>query len=276
MRNVTKHLGEMLIEEKKLTPEHLKEALQAQQISKERLGHTLINLGYISEDDLIKILELQFGIPCIKINNKIINWRVVKLIPEYVCRKYRLIPILLENDNLTVAVTDPFDLSFIDEIKFATAYNVEVMLCSEKSVMDAIDLSYGISNKKIMETGSKGLLENEISADKEHKGIPIQRIIELMLAQAEKLKAKEIQIDYISGELHVFYISQQRVIRGESPPSKLFPDISERIKTMAMLDPKVKTFQEGLIRINLADHKKMYRVFIFPVPNGENIFIRTG
>ncbi len=79
-------LGQLLIAKGKITEEQLSASLKEQKNTGDRLGHTLVKFNYITDDDLIEVLEEQFGIPAVKINIKMLNPKVVKTIPENIKR----------------------------------------------------------------------------------------------------------------------------------------------------------------------------------------------
>lgn len=267
-KKVKKQLGEMLLEKKLITPEQLEEALSIQKKTKDRLGHTLINLGYIKESVLIKVLEEQFGIPCIKIYKKMINWQVVKQIPEDICVKYRLIPLIIEKNLLTVAVTDPFDMSFVDEIKSTTSYNVEVTLCSEKSVIEAIYQNFGYKDYSEFKK-----VEEKSIPQKRHK-FSIVLILELILKRAINFNAKEIHFQKVNKNFSINYLTKDSFINSEAPSYDFYDDMSKRIKMLSRLKTNSKSFQEGIFKYMKDNVNLLVRVLIFPTHVGENIVLK--
>jgi len=258
-------LGQLLIQNGKITEEQLLKALELQRKTGDRLGHTLVNMRYIDEDTLINVLEKQFGIPCIKITNKMIHSRITKMIPENICRKYRIIPIIFNDNKLTVAAADPYNMKFIDEIKFATDYNVEVVLCSEKSIMDAIDANYGKKDYKYVDEDS-----NPIPT-----GVSAAKMLEMVLIQAYNMNAREVQLEYFEGNFSVVFMTKGNALVRNNMLKVYFEPIDIRIKTLAGLDVSAKNkFQEGLMTVNIYEKDILIRVFIFPNSSGENIVLR--
>lgn len=258
-------LGQLLKKEGKINDEQLMKALEEQRRTGDRLGHTLIKLGYITEDELIAVLEKQFGIPCIKITSKMINPRIIKTIPENICRKYRLIPFLLEGNKLTVAATDPYNLKFIDEIKFTTDYDVEVVLCSEKSVVDAINLNFGKKEYDYIEDDTEKL----------PTGISAAKMLDMIYLQAYNMNVREIQLQYLENKFTVLFITRKGALRSSTMPPEYYEPLSVRIKNLARLDVShKKKFQDGLIETSIYGNQIMIRILIFPHIKGENIVLR--
>jgi len=267
MDNEILPLGTLLKKEGKITDEQLNIALEEQKKTGERLGHTLIKLGFISEEDLVKALEKQFNLPCITINPKMINPQFIKIIPEDICRKYRLIPFMLVNNRLVIAVTDPYNLDFINEIKFTTDYDVELALCSEKSIMDAINFFFG--EKEF------GLSYRENISTQLPKGVSAVKLLDLILIQAQNMNASEVHLQYFENEFNILFITKGEKIKTSNMPAEYYKFISTRIKLLAKLDVSGKMkFQEGIANVSIYGKNNLIRVFIFPHLKGENIIIK--
>jgi type IV pilus assembly protein PilB len=139
---VTK-LGQMLLASNIITEEQLKQALSLQKKEGGRLGTNLVRLGYITEEQLVAFLSKQFGVPAINLSEYKIDQSVVKLIPMEMARKYLIMPVARVGATLTIAMTDPSNVFAIDDVKFMTGYNVEVVVSSESGISGAIGDYYG-------------------------------------------------------------------------------------------------------------------------------------
>ncbi len=135
-------LGQILINSNIISEEQLKQALNLQKKEGGRLGTNLIKLGYITEEKLVSFLSKQYGVPAINLNDHRIDPSVIKLVPYEIARKYLIIPIARVGATLTIAMADPSNVFAIDDVKFMTGYNVEVVVSSESSIMNAINTYY--------------------------------------------------------------------------------------------------------------------------------------
>ncbi len=260
-------LGKLLIKSKKITEEQLLKALEVQRNTTDRLGHTLINLGYITEDELINFLENQFGIPAVRINKKMLNPILIKkTIPENICRKYRLIPILIENNKLTIAATNPYDLSFKDEIKFTTDYNIDIVLSPENSVLEAINHTFG---KKEYSWQDEELEKNIIKSN-----ISVAKTLDIIFLQAFNMNAREIQLEFFENKFDVLFITTDNIIHSNPLPAFYYKVISIRIRQLSSLNQNDKSFQEGILRKKIYNKIYTIRVLIFPTRLGENIILK--
>lgn len=135
-------LGLLLTKSNLITEEQLKEAIALQKKEGGKLGANLIKLGYITEEKLVNFLSKQWGIPSINLNDYKIEPSVLKLVPYEIARKYLIIPVARLGATLTIAMADPSNVFVIDDIKFMTGYNVEVVVAGESAILNAITTYY--------------------------------------------------------------------------------------------------------------------------------------
>jgi type IV pilus assembly protein PilB len=135
-------LGQLLITSNIITEEHLKEALDLQRREGGRLGSNLVKLGFITEEKLVAFLSRQYGVPAIDLSDYKIDLSLLKLIPVEMARKYFIVPVARVGATLTIAMVDPSNVFAIDDVKFRTGYNVEVVVSSESSILQAISDHY--------------------------------------------------------------------------------------------------------------------------------------
>lgn len=145
-------LGQILINSNIISEEQLKQALNLQKKEGGRLGTNLVKLGYITEEKLVTFLSKQYGVPAINLSEHKIDASVIKLIPYEMARKYLIIPIARVGATLTIAMADPSNVFAIDDVKFMTGYNVEVVVSSESSIMNAINTHYSRGGDGLLST----------------------------------------------------------------------------------------------------------------------------
>ncbi|GAB4387781.1 MAG: type IV-A pilus assembly ATPase PilB [Thermodesulfovibrionales bacterium] len=137
-RTMVAKLGQLLLSSGIITDEQLKQALSLQKKEGGRLGSNLVKLSYITEDKLVAFLSKQFGVPAINLSEYKIEPSVIKLIPAEMAKKYFIMPVARVGATLTIAMTDPSNVFAIDDVKFMTGYNVEVVVSSESGINSAI------------------------------------------------------------------------------------------------------------------------------------------
>jgi type IV pilus assembly protein PilB len=135
-------LGQLLIASSIISEDQLKQALGIQKKEGGRLGTNLVKLGFITEDKLVAFLSKQYGVPAINLAEYKIEPAVLKLIPADMAKKYLIMPVARVGATLTIAMADPSNVFAIDDVKFMTGYNVEVVVSSESAIISAITSCY--------------------------------------------------------------------------------------------------------------------------------------
>lgn len=135
-------LGQLLIAANIISEDQLIQALNLQKKEGGRLGTNLVKLGFITEDKLVTFLSKQYGVPAINLADYKIDPAVLKLIPSDMAKKYLIVPVTRVGATLTVAMADPSNIFAIDDVKFMTGYNVEVVISSESGIINAIGKYY--------------------------------------------------------------------------------------------------------------------------------------
>src|SRR4051812_23968496 len=141
-------IGELLLKEKRITPEQLQQALNHQKANGGKLGFNLVKLGFVKDEEITALLSKQYGVPSINLAQFDIDPGVVKLIPPDTAHKYQIVPLSRSGATLTIAMTDPTNVFAMDDIKFMTGYNVEPVVASETAVTDAIQKYYPTGTTK--------------------------------------------------------------------------------------------------------------------------------
>jgi type IV pilus assembly protein PilB len=140
-------LGEILVRENLISPQHLREALDYQREHGGRLGFNLVRVGLISDDMITAVLSRQYGIPSVNLDLFNIDVSVLSLIPQEVAQKHSVLPLSRVGATLTLAMVDPTNVFAMDDVKFMTGLNVEPVVVAEGSVQQAIAKYYGSSRE---------------------------------------------------------------------------------------------------------------------------------
>jgi len=159
-------LGEILVRENLISPQHLREALDYQREHGGRLGFNLVKLGLVSDDMITAVLSRQYGIPSVNLDLFQIDEAVLRLIPQEVAQKHSVLPLSRVGATLTLAMVDPTNVFAMDDVKFMTGLNVEPVVVAEASIQQAIAKYYGSSkeielstvsnDEPVFETAGKG------------------------------------------------------------------------------------------------------------------------
>ncbi len=279
-------LGELLIRNQMISDDQLAKAISEQKRDGIRLGAALIKLGYVQEHDLATFLSKHYGVPSIDLKEFDVDPAVIKLVPAAVAQKYQLLPINRAGATLIVAMSDPSNIFAIDDIKFMTGYNVEVVVAAEAAVKEAIDSYYDQSASMAdalsefddvdLELVGDEELENINELEKASEDAPVVKLVNLILTDAIKKKASDIHIEPYEHMFRVRYRIDGVLYEVMKPPRKLKNAITSRLKIMANLDIAERRLpQDGRIKIKLARNQEMdYRVNCLPTLFGEKVVLR--
>jgi type IV pilus assembly protein PilB len=279
-------LGELLVRNKLIDEKQLAKALEEQKSTGGRLGASLVKLGYLKEEDLAAFLSRQYGVPSINLSEFEIDESVVKLIPAEVVQKYQLIPVNRAGSTLIVAMADPSNIFAIDDIKFMTGYNVEVVVAAEASIKTAIDKYYDQSASFDDVMGDLDDIDLEVideedqidtgDLEKASEDAPVVKLVNLILTDAIKKTASDIHVEPYEKSFRVRYRIDGVLHEVMKPPLKLKNALTSRIKIMSEMDISERRLpQDGRIKIKLPGGRDMdYRVNCLPTLFGEKICLR--
>jgi type IV pilus assembly protein PilB len=279
-------MGELLVKENLISAEQLRKARDEAKTSGGRLGAQITRLGFLQESELSDFVAKQYGVPTIDLEEFDVDPAVIQLIPEEVARKHTVLPVNRAGSTLIMATADPSNIFAIDDIKFLTGYNVEVVVASEDSIKRSIDKHYeqgtnlgdimGDFDDSDLELVQDGADVDVGALEKESEDAPVVKLVNLILTDAVKRVASDIHIEPYEKEFRVRYRIDGVLYEVMKPPLKLKNAITSRVKIMSELDIAERRLpQDGRIKLKLGRGKEMdYRVSVLPTLFGEKTVLR--
>ena len=176
-------LGEMLLERKLITAEDLERALELQKERGDKLGKTLVDLGFIAMRDVLAALSEQLGIPLIAIEGPPASSPETETLSPKFLRQFRCLPVGREDHTITLAMADPLDFETIAAVRNCTGLRVNTVLAAEQEILDAIGRYFGEAAKGEGEFAS----DSEQAEDLEHlrdmaSEAPVIRLVNAVIA----------------------------------------------------------------------------------------------
>jgi len=283
---VNERIGELLVRENLLTAEQLRKARDETKSKGGRLGAQITKLGFLQEAELTDFVAKQYGVPSVNLDEFEIDPTVIKLIPEEVAQKHTVIPVNRAGSTLVLATADPSNIFAIDDIKFLTGYNVEVVVAADDAIKRAIERYYDSSSS--IDEVMQGFDDSDIEIVDEHDDVdvgelakasedaPVVKLVNLILTDAVKRSASDIHIEPYEKEFRVRYRIDGVLYEVMRPPMKLKNAITSRMKIMAELDIAERRLpQDGRIKLKMGRGREMdYRVSVLPTLFGEKIVMR--
>src|SRR5499425_1296375 len=287
---VSRRLGDLLVREGLIDNEQLARALQEQKGSNDKLGGILVKLNFVTEDKLIAFLSRQYGIQSITLSQLDVDPEVLKLVPEQIARKYEVLPIQRQGNQVTLAMADPTNVFALDDVGFMTNLQVIPVVASQAAIRAAIDRSYdnkgeiadivsemeGVADVELVEgeeeiAAKVDVFELKESADE----APVVRLINMILVDAIRRGASDIHLEPYEKVFRVRFRVDGVLHEIMTPPKRLEAALTSRVKIMASLDIAERRLpQDGRIKLRFNQREIDFRVSTLPTIFGEKTVMR--
>src|ERR1041385_8262349 len=253
MANEHKRLGEMLIEAGLLKPEQLKRAIAVQGRSGQRLGATIIQLGFVEEKALLHLLQRQLGMPLVNLDETAADEQALGMIKEDMARKYTALPLEIEGrKTLIVAMADPLNATAIEDLRFHAGMFIKPVLAIPSQITEAIARYYHIDTsmnqvvQSIIQSNENEVVVSAVADNEERQaldelmreaeGRPIVRLANWLLHRAVEVGASDVHIEPQSNDV-VVRLRVDGLLREEQRlPKWTQGAIVSRLKVLSNLD----------------------------------------
>ncbi len=278
-------LGDLLISAGVIRPEQLNDALAIQKKTRERLGDVLINNGIITEQQLIEALQMQLGVDFVDLTAVSIPLELARFVPRSIAKKYCVVPVKLQKDELYVAMSDPLNFEAQEEIKSASHKQVVPMIATRRAVEQAIATLYGnegtaraIEEMK-REAGSNQAdivpVQMSKAVDSGAAEAPTIRFVNSVIERAITERASDIHLEPQEGEMVVRMRIDGVLRRIFTVPANLQATVIARLKIMGGMNiAERKIPQDGRAMVTAKDKEIDLRISSIPTIYGEKIVLR--
>ncbi|MFZ5604848.1 MAG: GspE/PulE family protein [Pseudomonadota bacterium] len=280
-RYTARPLGEILLDMEAITPAQLSDALAEQKISHKRLGEILQQLGLATREQVLRALSERFGVPFINLRQFDIDPKALPCVPAAFARKHMVIPVLLDNDRLLVAMSDPTDTELINMLRFLTGKVLEFCIAPGDDIAYAITTYYGVQEVQTALDGMTVLSRDEpfhVDANSEEQlgnERPVVQLVQTVIADAMVREASDIHIRPREGVVDLLFRVDGVLQRIRTFSKKLLPAVVSRIKIIGNMDiSEHRLPQDGRSRIHYLDKHVDLRLSVIPTIYGESVVIR--
>ena len=286
-KSVKKRLIEALKTTYKISDADIAKAEKLRKDEGMRFFDALRKLELVGEKELTTVLGKQCGVPFLDISKLKIKKELNKMIPEKVARRYTVVPVSSIGEQITLAMADPLNLFAVDDIKSLTNFQVDVVIGTEKDILQALDDLYRtdvdveeIIGKHAMAAADDGSLVQDShmigGADADVSSKPIVRIVDLILMEAYKKGASDIHIEPTETQVRVRYRVDGYLREALMLPKKNQNAVTARIKILANLDiTENRVPQDGRFKVRFGQRELDYRVSVLPIYWGSKIVMRA-
>jgi type IV pilus assembly protein PilB len=282
-------LGTLLVEKRLITSEQLEDALEERERTGEILGHILVEFGFVSEEQILQVLGEHLGMGTISLKNKDISDEVIRRIGPTTARAYGVVPVQADDGSITVALSDPLNISILDDLRFMLDTPVRGMVASKEDIDTALQKYYGDAGESVQDLLKE--IEGDLPLEKfeEEAGeddvvtlrelaseAPVVKLLNLILIQAIKDRASDIHFEPFENEFKVRYRVDGVLYEMVPPPKHLALALTCRIKVLSNLNIAERRLpQDGRIQLNVLGRNVDLRVSTLPTAFGESVVLRV-
>jgi MSHA biogenesis protein MshE len=276
-------LGEILVQQKLLTEEQLKAALDEQKKTGRRLGRVFIERGFITEEQISKALARQLGADYIDLKHYSIKRDVVARLPETQARRFRAMVLEDRGEAYLVGMADPTDLAAYDDIARILKRDIELAVVTETELLRTIDRSYrrteeitGLAQELQAEMGDSSAVDfGALAMTPGLEEAPVVKLLQTVFEDATQARASDIHIEPQERRLQIrFRIDGVLHLQTEAD-SKIAPAVVLRLKLMSGLDIAEKRMpQDGRFNVKIRNVAVDVRISTMPTQYGESVVMR--
>lgn len=275
-------IGDLLVQNKVITEDQLQQALQKQRSTGQRLGRTLISMGFMEEERFLEFLSEQLQIPFVDLRRYKFDSSVVQRLSETYARRYRAIALSEKKGELLVGMADPTDIYAFDALERILQQPIQLAVVRESELLMTMDLVYRRTDE-IASFAEE--LEGEISdgqfdlaalaPDPSDGDAPVIKMLQSIFLDAVQVRASDIHIEPDETVLRIRQrvdgVLQEQIVKERRIASALVL----RLKLMSGLDISEKRLpQDGRFSLKIKDHKIDVRLSTMPVEYGESVVMR--
>ncbi len=281
-----RRLGQILVDLGYLTEDQLWDVLEEQKQSPgEVIGQVAVRMGLVTDLQVTEALAEQWGMPVVKLSETNIPPKVLELVPQTMAEVYKIMPISLKNDVLTVAMADPQNVGALDDLRNFLGYDVRGAVSNLQEVEAAIVKHFADKEESIEDVISQleepddeegGGIADLASAEEMSDAAPIRKLLNMVLLLAIKDQASDIHFEPFEDEFKIRVRADGVLYEMVPPPLHLASAIITRIKVMAELDIAERRLpQDGRIELSVGGNPVDLRVSVLPTMFGESVVLRV-
>ncbi|MCK4249803.1 type IV-A pilus assembly ATPase PilB [candidate division WOR-3 bacterium] len=286
-------LGEILLEQGLISEDMLAQALDEQQKDGKRIGSTLMKLGFVKEEELLKALSKHFGIESVDLREYELDESLLKLIPSDIAGKYLVVPVNRFGHTITLAMINPGDVAAVEDIQFATGFEVVPVVASEDAILEIVrehydvkkllsDVMYeiemadaGEANVKVIDNAEQKEEEDLSDFQDDRDSGPALKLTSKIITDAVDMNVSDIHIEPYEDDMRIRYRIDGMLHEIMKPPKRMNRSLATVIKVMAKLKVEEKRLpQDGRIKARI--HNKIIDIRVSTVPTlfGEKLALR--
>ena len=288
-----KRIGQILVDLGLVDDNQLATMLEEQSSrGGELLGGVGVSLGFYTDEQLGEALAEQWGTTFVTLYDRAIPSEVIRLVSEPMAQLYRVVPLELSGNRLTIASADPQKIQIADELRTLLGYDIHVCVATEAEITKTIEKLFMSENESVESLvsdleGDTELAAAAAAAGKEGvtdltsvealaESAPVRKLLNMVLLLAIRDGASDIHFEPFETEFRIRLKADGVLQEMVPPPKHLAFAITTRIKVMANLDIAERRMpQDGRIELTVGGHPVDLRVSVLPTLFGESVVMRV-
>lgn len=273
MTSNDEYVLQILVERGFLSQEQVEAASKSMRAENETTLDVLVSGGTIGEDEVLGTVADQFGLKYCHVNADAISQDVTKEITSDIAKKYGVVPVVADDESITVALSDPMGYDAIDSLRYVLhGRDVQAVIAPRSEVQAAMAKLYAADESADVQTRGE---DDGSAGDEAGDDSAVIKLANLIITTAIKMKASDIHIEPMEKEFRVRYRIDGALRKMDSPPKRLQGAIISRIKIMSKMKISEKRIpQDGRIQITVGGKDLDLRVSSVPTNHGESIVMR--
>lgn len=305
MAMARRRVGEILKAKGKVNDQQIQEALNSQKSTAKTIGQTMVDLGMVSTEDVLEALAEQMGVQHIDLSQVQVDESAAGLVPEEMMERYKLVPIRIDGNQLTVAMANPKDLMAIDDLRTITRLQIRAVLAAPEHIDQAMEGVGGATSSAPgggvgevgdiirqfeqastpgaggrpteqagdMSAGEAGQME-DLGGDMAQEA-PVIRLMQILFREAIRNDASDIHIEPGRKDLRVRMRIDGVLHELMRLPNLFKAPLTSRVKILGDMDiAERRAPQDGRIRLQMSNKNYDVRVSTIPTTNGEKAVMR--
>ena len=281
------YILELLQEYGMLTHEQVDEGWQKVSESDGRMDilDALKELKYVDDHEVMNMLAQQYGLETLDLATYKIPEEVIQAVPKDIPQKYHVVPVMLHDGVLTVAMSDPSDMATLDSLRYVLNMDVDAVVAPKEQIQQVIDRYFSSMESSVasiigdMQTDGSDEIQTigngEETGEDGKDDMMIIKLVHLLIIEAHKLKASDIHLEPMEKKFRIRYRIDGVLREMESPPKYLQANVISRLKIMAHMDISEKRIPlDGRIPMRMPGAEIDLRVSSIPTTHGESIVMR--
>ena len=256
-----------------------------------QIGKVAEDMGLVTDSQIAHALAEQFNIQIVDLGEIQISSETLDEVTETMAQMYRVVPVHLDGNTLSVATANPENITVADELRTFLGRDIQLLVTTDTELQRLLDEFYD-SERETIES-----IVEELEHDQELKeqiealsgdgpidltgaealadSVPVRRLLNMVLLLAIKDHASDIHFEPFEDEFRIRIKADGVLYEMVPPPRHLAFAITTRIKVMSNLDIAERRLpQDGRIELVVGGHPVDLRVSVMPTMFGESVVMR--